>query len=191
MKYSVTISNEDIIVFSYLKNNFKKEKIKAIFKDSIILALVILILNFVLLFGFIALNMSIDIKTILFNKILMLKDIDIKIILLILSCFPCILMWLLMNILMVIFSNFVYRLKYSHLIGTFEIHIDENNLILDSKYRKFFIDLRKCKIKNVDNILILTKENGFKVLVPIEKIQNGKSLENTLIKINKGENYDI
>lgn len=191
MKYSVTISNEDIIVFSYLKNNFKKEKIKAIFKDSIILALVILILNFVLLFGFIALNMSIDIKTILFNKILMLKDIDIKIILLILSCFPCILMWLLMNILTVIFSNFVYRLKYSHLIGTFEIHIDENNLILDSKYRKFFIDLRKCKIKNVDNILILTKENGFKVLVPIEKIQNGKSLENTLIKINKGENYDI
>ncbi len=191
MKYSVTISNEDIIVFSYLKNNFKKEKIKAIFKDSIILALVILILNFVLLFGFIALNMSIDIKTILFDKILMLKDIDIKIILLILSCFPCILMWLLMNILTVIFSNFVYRLKYSHLIGTFEIHIDENNLILDSKYRKFFIDLRKCKIKNVDNILILTKENGFKVLVPIEKIQNGKSLENTLIKINKGENYDI
>lgn len=42
--------------------------------------------------------------------------------------------------------------------------------------------------KKIDDILVLTKENGFKVLLPIEKIQDGKSLENTIIKMNKGEN---
>ncbi|WP_300348902.1 hypothetical protein [Clostridium sp.] len=54
------------------------------------------------------------------------------------------------------------------------MYIYGNNLILDSKYRKFFVDLRKCEIKKIDDVLVLTKENGFKIVLPIEKIQDGK-----------------
>lgn len=191
MKYSVTISKEELCDFDFLKNNFKKEKIQGVFKDNIIQviqALIALSIGFIISFGLIALNMRMDIKTILLNKIITLSNIDIKIILLILSYLPFIVILFFQIVCLGLFLKFYYRLKYSYLIGTFEIYIKENIIILDSKYRKFFIDLSKCKKKKIDDILVLTKENGFKVLLPIEKIQDGKSLENTIIKINKGEN---
>ncbi|MDK0981224.1 hypothetical protein ACOT7R_17805 [Clostridium perfringens] len=191
MKYSVTISKEELCDFDFLKNNFKKEKIQGVFKDNIIQviqALIALSIGFIISFGLIALNMRMDIKTILLNKIITLSNIDIKIILLILSYLPFIVILFFQIVCLGLFLKFYYRLKYSYLIGTFEIYIKENIIILDSKYRKFFIDLSKCKKKKIDDILVLTKENGFKVLLPIEKIQDGKSLENTIIKMNKGEN---
>lgn len=191
MKYSLTISKEDFLGFDFLKNDLKIEKIKVIFKDNIkniIQGLIVSSISFIISFGLIALNMNVDVKTILFNKIITLSDLDIKIILLMLNYLPFIVILFFQIFCIGLFFRFYYRLKYSYLIGTFEIYIKENIIILDSKYRKFFIDLSKCEIKKIDDILILTKENGFKVLLPIEKIQDGKSLENTIVKINKGEN---
>lgn len=191
MKYSVTISKEDFWNFDFLKNDLKKEKINVIFKDNIkniIQGLIALSISFIISFGLIALNMNVDIKTILFNKIITLSGVDIKIILLMWSYLPFVVILFFQIICISLFFRFYYRLKYSYLIGTFEIYIEENIIILDSKYRKFFINLRKCEIKKIEDILILTKENGFKVLLPIEKIKDGKSLENTIAKINKGEN---
>lgn len=131
--------------------------------------------------------MRIDMKTILFERIITLSNIDIKIILLIMIYLPVMFILFFQVFCIGIFSRFYYRVKYSYLIGNFEVYIYGNNLILDSKYRKFFVDLRKCEIKKIDDVLVLTKENGFKIVLPIEKIQDGKNLENNIIKINKGE----
>lgn len=152
MKYSVTISKEELCDFDFLKNNFKKEKIQGVFKDNIIQviqALIALSIGFIISFGLIALNMRMDIKTILLNKIITLSNIDIKIILLILSYLPFIVILFFQIVCLGLFLKFYYRLKYSYLIGTFEIYIKENIIILDSKYRKFFIDLSKCKKKRL------------------------------------------
>lgn len=190
MKYSFTISKEDFLVFDFLKNDLKKEKVKLTFKNNkknILKALIALSICFIFSFGIIALNMRIGVKTILFERIITLSNVDIKIILLIMIYLPVMFILFFQVFCIGIFSRFYYRVKYSYLIGNFEVYIYGNNLILDSKYRKFFVDLRKCEIKKIDDVLVLTKENGFKIVLPIEKIQDGKSLENNIIKINKGE----
>lgn len=190
MKYALVINKDDLLEFDFLERDLRKKKIEVIFKNNIkniIQGFIAFSIIFIVSLGLIALNMKIDIETILFHKSITLYGLDIKVILLLSSYLPFLVILLFQIFFTGIFFRVYYRIRYSYLIGSFEIYIKDDTIILDSKYRKLFADLSKCEIKKKDSILVLTKENGFKIVLPIEKIENGKSLESTIIKINKGE----
>lgn len=62
--------------------------------------------------------------------------------------------------------------KYSYLIGTFDITINNNILTLKSDKKNIRLDLKNISVKNTTDSIILTNKNHFKVLLPVHRLDD-------------------
>lgn len=75
----------------------------------------------------------------------------------------------------------MYINKFSYLINDFSVVVNNRILTLESNNLITKIELGKCTLSKYEDILILTDDEGFRLLVPINKIKDGKMLEKEII----------
>lgn len=75
----------------------------------------------------------------------------------------------------------MYISKFSYLINDFRVLINNRILIFEANNLTAKIELTKCTLSKYEEILILTDDDGFRLLVPINKIKDGKMLEKEII----------
>lgn len=78
-------------------------------------------------------------------------------------------------------SRKMYISKFSYLINDFRVVVNNRILIFEANNLTAKIELTKCTLSKYEEILILTDDDGFRLLVPINKIKDGKILEKEII----------
>lgn len=81
--------------------------------------------------------------------------------------------------------------EYEYLIDNFFVYIENNHLMLESKYTKIKIKLHSENIKLKEDTLVLFKENKFIAIVPLYKMKNSDEFLNDINKLVEVGSYDL
>lgn len=81
-----------------------------------------------------------------------------------------------------------YLNKYAYLINNFNITLTNKKILLEATDISININVEDCNLIKDDTTLILCNNKGFKIVLPIDKIESGEILESELMKVIYGRN---
>ncbi|EOT2968954.1 hypothetical protein [Clostridium perfringens] len=180
MEYSVSISEKNLLSTNILKSEFKKDFLslkrlkKEIIKDILITSIISLVLIIFL---------AIRYKTTLgVEEIITLGIIS--------WCGFSVITLFAVGIQM-LSINKKYLNKYSYLINNFKIILDKNRIVLEANDILLNMNIKECTLIKDENILILCNTKGFKLIIPIDRIEFGERLESEIMGLLNGKDEKL